>query len=111
MARNVNDSRVALVAKTLDRALASPHNIIREVGSAIFTRGECAEDFSVAGVWSAEAVRSVVMAFAIHAPDRFLDDMAKAAKAELEWCEWWDAEGYDASVGKKPVALVAAGAR
>jgi hypothetical protein len=93
--RDLNDIRVALVVRALDRALASPHTVMAGVAGQIVTRGSCCEDFEIPHRWKdAQAVRAVVMAYALNAPDEFLDDMAEQAIRQHRWIEWWDTEGH-----------------
>jgi hypothetical protein len=96
MSRDINDLRVALVIRALDRAVESPDAnsstgaVIDVVGSVIITLGNNCERFLG---WDAGGVRAVVLAYAQNAPDEELDAMAKMAIDQHEWCVWWDAPG------------------
>jgi hypothetical protein len=78
----------------MDRAIASPHELAALTAGYIIT---CGDTIDPLRDWPADAARAVVLAYAINAPEDVLEDMAHAGDRQVEWCEWWDREGYDES--------------
>lgn len=98
--RTENHRDVRTIMRAIDRAIAShldaEDGLARTVASSIITIGDCADDFSGATgrrKWSSQAVRAILLAYALHAPDDRLRRMAQQARRELKWVEWWEQPG------------------
>jgi hypothetical protein len=98
---------VRTILAAIDRAIASPHNngrneMVEVVANKIIELGDTCEHFTHRpGNWTAAGMRAVVLAYALHAPERDLAKMVDVAEGELQWCEWWDREGADIAEGRK----------
>jgi hypothetical protein len=102
--RTVDDPRVALILAAVDRGEQSdrahaddPDNgCQRSMASKIVDRwANCPERFHDERGWEPEAIRAFVLAYALNCPDNVLEEACCEARECIEWCEWWDAEGYD----------------
>ena len=90
--RSAADPRVVRIMAALDRAAASPdRSALTLVAGTIITLGDTT--FPLEG-WNPDGARAIVLAYALNAPERGVDAMAEVADAKLEWCEWWDREGW-----------------
>lgn len=97
MSRTESDPRVALVARALDRAIASPHamtsGIVANVAGALldYTWQISGPRFEYDGSeWTAASMRSIVLAFACICPEVEIDELAVEAERLIKWVEWWD---------------------
>jgi hypothetical protein len=90
MSRSTNHPDVRAVVRALDRAERSDAMIV--VGSTLATLGSDCEHFDRRDrpKWSNDAIRAVVLAHALNAPDEELRYMAKRARAEMKWCDDYD---------------------
>jgi hypothetical protein len=98
MIRDINDPRVALVMRAIDRAIASPDNSLPSLvaGALLDYPWSIAGDsrFTYDGSeWTPGQMRAVVLAYACVCPEVEIDELAEEAREKLEWCEWWDREG------------------
>lgn len=90
MGRSTNHPEIRAIVRTLDRAEQSDRlyngGAVRTSAAMILSFGEDGERFALPKRerWQPEAVRAVVMAFALNAPDDELRWMATVARSEFE---------------------------
>ncbi|MDX2093808.1 MAG: hypothetical protein SFX73_38585 [Kofleriaceae bacterium] len=101
MSRTEKHRHVRTVLAAIDRAMASPHDedagLTRCAASMIIELGGCSERFLAwkgQEQWTSPALRAVVLAFALHAPADELADMAREARKQIKWVDWWDTDGH-----------------
>ena len=79
--RSAKDPRVVEIMAALERVIDSPTREQSCLDYAACTIiNTCLDRFTVPAMWSDAAVRAVVLAFALHAPDEDLDDMVTNAR-------------------------------
>ena len=84
MSRDINHPHVRTIIRALD--CAERNDSIVSVGSLLVTLGEDVEHFVRRGKprWTHEAIRTVVLTYALSAPDEELRYMASVARAEMK---------------------------
>ena len=97
--RTENDRRVRKVMAAVARITASPHLRDRNAGvldtafEKIYMFGDSCARFD-GDNWTPEAVRAIVLAIALNAPSKALDQLVVAAERAREFVEYWDERGW-----------------
>lgn len=94
---------ISTVRRALDRCAVvrnCPTEHLRLAAAVIITRGIDGDVFE--NVEDTHALIAAVVAFANVAPIEVLEQMADIAERERCYAEWWDARGYDESIGAVP---------